>query len=41
VVSGALNPCVTDVFPLDAAAQALRKVEAGHVQGKVVIEVVQ
>jgi NADPH:quinone reductase-like Zn-dependent oxidoreductase len=41
VVSGALNPYVTDVFPLDAAAQALRQVEAGHVQGKVVIEVVQ
>ena len=41
VVSGALNPYVTDVFPLDAAAQALRKVEEGHVQGKVVIEVVQ
>jgi NADPH:quinone reductase-like Zn-dependent oxidoreductase len=41
VVSGALNPYVTDVFPLDAAAQALRKVEEGHVQGKVVIEVLQ
>jgi NADPH:quinone reductase-like Zn-dependent oxidoreductase len=41
VVTGALNPYVTDVFPLDAAAQALRKVEEGHVQGKVVIEVVQ
>jgi NADPH:quinone reductase-like Zn-dependent oxidoreductase len=41
VVSGALNPYVTDVFPLDAAAQALRQVEAGHVQGKVVIEVAQ
>jgi NADPH:quinone reductase-like Zn-dependent oxidoreductase len=41
VVTGALNPYVTDVFPLDAAAQALRKVEEGHGQGKVVIEVVQ
>jgi NADPH:quinone reductase-like Zn-dependent oxidoreductase len=41
VVSGALNPYVTDVFPLDAAAQALRQVEAGHAQGKVVIEVAQ
>lgn len=41
VVSGALNPYVTDVFPLDAAAQALRQVETGHAQGKVVIEVTQ
>jgi NADPH:quinone reductase-like Zn-dependent oxidoreductase len=41
VLSGALNPYVTDVFPLDAAAQALRKVEEGHGQGKVVIEVAQ
>jgi NADPH:quinone reductase-like Zn-dependent oxidoreductase len=39
VVSGALNPYVTDVFPLDAAARALRQVETGHAQGKVVIEV--
>ena len=39
VVSGALNPFVTRTFPLEAAAQALRLVEDGHVQGKVVIEV--
>ena len=39
VVSGALNPYVTRTFPLDQAAQALRLVEDGHAQGKVVIEV--
>jgi NADPH:quinone reductase-like Zn-dependent oxidoreductase len=41
VVSGALNPHVTDTFPLDQAAAALRLVEDGHAQGKVVIEVVK
>ena len=41
VVSGALNPFVTHTFPLSQAAQALRLVEDGHVQGKVVIEVAQ
>jgi NADPH:quinone reductase-like Zn-dependent oxidoreductase len=39
VVSGVLNPFVTRTFPLGQAAQALRLVEDGHVQGKVVIEV--
>ena len=39
VVSGALNPFVTHTFPLSQAAQALRLVEDGHAQGKVVIEV--
>ena len=41
VVSGALNPHVTDTFPLSQAAAALRLVEDGHAQGKVVIEVMQ
>jgi NADPH:quinone reductase-like Zn-dependent oxidoreductase len=39
VLSGALRPYVTRTFPLDQAAAALRLVEDGHVQGKVVIEV--
>jgi NADPH:quinone reductase-like Zn-dependent oxidoreductase len=39
VAGGALNPFVTSTFPLDQAAQALRLVEDGHAQGKVVIEV--
>ena len=39
VVSGVLDPFVTHTFPLDQAAQALRLVEDGHAQGKVVIEV--
>jgi NADPH:quinone reductase-like Zn-dependent oxidoreductase len=39
VVSGALSPHVTDTFPLGQAAAALRLVEDGHAQGKVVIEV--
>ena len=39
VVTGALNPFVTHTFPLSQAAQALRLVEDGHAQGKVVIEV--
>ena len=39
VVSGVLDPLVTHTFPLDQAAQALRLVEDGHAQGKVVIEV--
>jgi NADPH:quinone reductase-like Zn-dependent oxidoreductase len=37
--SGALNPFVTAVFPLDQAAEALAAVETGHAQGKIVIEV--
>ncbi|MFE2638012.1 NADP-dependent oxidoreductase [Streptomyces scopuliridis] len=39
VVSGALRPFVTRTFPLERADEALRAVEAGHVQGKIVIEV--
>jgi NADPH:quinone reductase-like Zn-dependent oxidoreductase len=39
VVRGALDPFVTSTFPLGQAAQALRLVEDGHAQGKVVIEV--
>ena len=40
VVEGALDPFVTRTFPLAEAAQALRTVEDGHAQGKIVIEVV-
>ncbi|MFD7894666.1 NADP-dependent oxidoreductase [Streptomyces sp. NPDC059743] len=39
VVSGTLRPYVTRTFPLERAAEALRAVEDGHVQGKIVIEV--
>jgi NADPH:quinone reductase-like Zn-dependent oxidoreductase len=37
--SGALNPFVTAVFPLDQAAEALSAVESGHAQGKIVLQV--
>jgi NADPH:quinone reductase-like Zn-dependent oxidoreductase len=40
VVAGVLDPHVAARFPLDRAAEALRTVEDGHAQGKVVIEVV-
>ncbi|WP_131767895.1 NADP-dependent oxidoreductase [Candidatus Protofrankia californiensis] len=36
---GVLNPFVTQTFPLEQAARALRTVEDGHARGKVVIEV--
>ncbi|MET8244357.1 NADP-dependent oxidoreductase [Streptomyces sp. NPDC005202] len=39
VVSGDLDPHVTQTFPLDRAGEALRTVEDGHARGKVVIEV--
>lgn len=39
VVSGTLRPYVTRTFPLERADEALRAVEDGHVQGKIVIEV--
>lgn len=38
-VRGALKPHVTRVFPLEEAGAALRTVENGHAQGKIVIEV--
>lgn len=37
--SGALNPRIDSVFPLERAGEALALVENGHVAGKVVIEV--
>ena len=37
VVDGVLTPLVTATFPLERAADALRDVEAGHAQGKIVI----
>lgn len=39
VETGALTPHVTDVFPLDQAADALALVEDGHTLGKVVLRV--
>ncbi|MDX3855127.1 NADP-dependent oxidoreductase [Streptomyces sp. AK02-01A] len=38
-VSGELDPYVTRTFPLERADEALRAVEDGHTQGKIVIEV--
>ncbi|WP_328536173.1 NADP-dependent oxidoreductase [Streptomyces sp. NBC_00344] len=37
-VGGALRTFVTGSYPLDRAAEALRAVESGHTQGKIVIE---
>ncbi|WP_405875907.1 NADP-dependent oxidoreductase [Streptomyces sp. NBC_00005] len=39
VVSGDLDPHVTQTFPLEQAGEALRTVEEGHARGKIVIEV--
>ncbi|MFD7712874.1 NADP-dependent oxidoreductase [Streptomyces sp. NPDC059786] len=39
VTDGTLRPFVTAAFPLDRAGEALRTVEDGHAQGKIVIEV--
>ncbi|MET7702183.1 NADP-dependent oxidoreductase [Streptomyces sp. NPDC005485] len=39
VVDGRLRPFVTQSFPLEGAAEALRTVEDGHARGKIVIEV--
>jgi NADPH:quinone reductase-like Zn-dependent oxidoreductase len=41
VADGALDPLVTQTFPLERAAEALRTVEEGHARGKVVIEVAE
>lgn len=41
VAGGVLDPSVARTFPLDRAHDALRAVEEGHAQGKVVIEVSQ
>jgi NADPH:quinone reductase-like Zn-dependent oxidoreductase len=38
VATGSLRPMVTSTFPLDAAPEALRLVEAGHARGKIVLE---
>ena len=39
VAAGTLRPLVTSTYPLDRAPEALRLVEHGHANGKVVIEV--
>jgi NADPH:quinone reductase-like Zn-dependent oxidoreductase len=41
VADGVLDPSVARTFPLDRAPDALRAVEEGHTQGKIVIEVSQ
>lgn len=41
VAEGVLNPMVTRTYPLSQAAEALRLVEGGHAEGKIVIEVSQ
>ncbi|MFF9607342.1 NADP-dependent oxidoreductase [Streptomyces sp. NPDC014684] len=38
VLRGVLDPHVTRTFPLERAGEALRAVEEGHAQGKIVIE---
>jgi NADPH:quinone reductase-like Zn-dependent oxidoreductase len=37
VAAKALDPLVTEVFPLQAAGEALARVESGHAVGKVVL----
>lgn len=39
ITSGDLRVAVQEVFPLDAIADAQRVVEAGHVRGKVVVQI--
>lgn len=39
VVAGALDPYVTQVFPLADAGKALRAIEDGHVRGKIALTV--
>jgi NADPH:quinone reductase-like Zn-dependent oxidoreductase len=39
VAAGTLRPLVTSTYPLDQAPEALRLVEHGHANGKIVIEV--
>ena len=39
VADGKLDPHVSDVVPLDRAAEALASVESGHTRGKVVVSV--
>jgi NADPH:quinone reductase-like Zn-dependent oxidoreductase len=39
VAEGALDPRVSRTFPLERAGEALREVEQGHAEGKIVIEV--
>lgn len=37
VAAGELDPCVTQVLPLDKAGEALAVVERGHARGKIVV----
>lgn len=38
---GEVTPTIASVFPLEAAAEAERKLEAGHVRGKIVLQTPQ
>ncbi|HXS58892.1 MAG TPA: NADP-dependent oxidoreductase [Hanamia sp.] len=37
--SGKVKPCVSEIFPLQSAAEAHKKMEEGHVRGKLVLKV--
>ena len=39
IEAGQVTPCVDSAFPLDEAADAMRRLEAGLVRGKVAISV--
>ena len=39
--SGVVIPVVSQIFPLEQAAEAQRLVESGHTRGKVVLQVVE
>jgi NADPH2:quinone reductase len=39
LAAGRLRPVISDVLPLEQAADAHRRLEEGHLQGKLVLEV--
>ena len=40
LATGAVRPPATEVLPLEAASEALERVGAGHVRGKLVLDVI-